>query len=322
MKTKFNGPTSYFTTISGRLTSILKSFSSHFHDDAGGPFLTLHAFFRLLLVIVIIFATAVFDPKTISNPAASPEDKAKEDLSRYEYSSMKSIRWHSHFIRPQDSLEKLFGRDWIAVARFNRIDRRHAYPGMTIKIPENIEDAKNYTPMPPLYEKAKMHSKYLLLDITEQWIGAYEKGKLVFSMPAATGIDGHLTPVGLFAINAYHRDHSSSLYKTAKGTQQYPMDYALLFHIDNQNALYWIHARDLPGRPASHGCVGLYDEDMQLRTYGVPEKPLLNDARKLYAWTIGAELFAADNGYQKSLADTVPLEIFGNLPNRLSKSPQ
>lgn len=285
-------------------------------------FLRLHAFFRLFIVIVIILAAAVFAPKTTSEPAASPEDKALEDLTRYEYPSMRTIKWRGHFIRPQDTIERLFGDNWIAVARFNRIDRRHVYPGMTIKVPENIEKIKNYTPLPPFHEKAETHPRYILLDITEQWIGAYEYGRLVFSAPAATGTEGHLTPTGLFQITAYHKNHVSSLYKTAQKTQQYPMDYALLFHIDKQNALYWIHARDLPGRPASHGCVGLYDENMQHRTYGVPEKPVLNDAKKLYAWAIGPELFSVDDGSQKPLALTVPLEIIGDLPRRLSRSPQ
>ena len=30
---------------------------------------------------------------------------------------------------------------------------------------------------------------------------------------------------------------------------------------------YWIHGRDVPGFPASHGCVGLYDEQMQFDYY-------------------------------------------------------
>ena len=284
--------------------------------------LDLHRFLRFFLVVSIVLAAAVLSPKTISNPAASPEDKANEDLSRYEYPSIKEISWQGHFVRPQDNLERLFGKEWLVAARFNRIDRRHVYPGMTIKVPTDIKDIISYTPMPAQYEKAKKHSKYILLNITEQWIGAYEYGKLVFSMPAATGMEGHLTPVGMFSINAYHRNHTSSLYKTAKGTQQYPMDYALLFHIDKEQVSYWLHARDLPGRPASHGCVGLSDENMQLRTYGVPENPIVNDAKKLYAWTIGEELFNADNGSPQRLADETPLEIFGNLPKKLAKSRQ
>lgn len=283
---------------------------------------SLHALTELLLIVAIILAACVFNAKTTSDPAASPQDKANEDLSRYVYPSLEKIRWKAHFVRPQDSLERLFGRHWIAVARFNRIDRRHVYPGMTIKVPENMNDILKYTPMPPKYEKAKSRPKYILLNITEQWIGAYEYGQLVFSMPAAVGTKNHPTPTGMFKIDTYHRNHISSLYKTANGNRQYPMDYALLFYIDKEFAYYWIHSRDLPGRPVSHGCVGLFDEDMQRRTYGVPEKPVLNDAKILYAWTIGEELFAADNGSEKLLANRVPLEIFGDLPKKLLKPPR
>ena len=73
----------------------------------------------------------------------------------------------------------------------------------------------------------------------------------------------------------------------------------------------------LPGRPASHGCVGLFDEQMQRRVYGVPDKPLLDDARKLYAWTIGETAYNEDNGTQQSLGDDPLIEIAGNLPQYL-----
>jgi len=282
----------------------------------------LHRIIALLAGIAIIVTISVFDPKSTSDPAASPEDRAKEDLSRYEYPSMACIRWKARFVRPQDSLERLFGKDWVAVARFNRIDRRHAYPGMTIKVPENMEEIRNYTPMAATYEKARAHPRYILLNVTEQWLGAYEYGKLVFSMPAATGIEGHLAPTGLFRAEAYHRKHTSSLYKTAKGNAQYPMDYAILFYVDKDFASYWIHARDLPGRPASHGCVGLFDEGMQHRVYGVPDKPLLDDAKKLYAWTIGEVLYAEDDGTQQLLPDGPPIEIVGDLPKRLPRPPR
>ena len=277
----------------------------------------LHRIVYTVLCVTIIFAVTVFDPKSTAEPAASPEDRALEDLSRLSYPSTEKIRWKPYFVRPQDNLERLFGDNWVAVARFNRIDRRHTYPGMTIKVPENIRDIQDYTPMPAIYEKARMHPRYLLLDITEQWIGAYEYGRLVFSMPAATGIEGHLTPVGIFRVEAYDRRHKSSLYKTAKGDAQYPMDYAIRFFIDKERTSYWIHARDLPGRPASHGCVGLFDEAMQHRTYGVPDRPVLEDAKKLYAWAIGDLLSNEDDGTLKLLADGPLLEIVGKLPTRL-----
>lgn len=282
----------------------------------------LHRILSLLLGVVIIFGIAVMAPRTTSGPAASPEDRAQEDLSRYEYPSMAGIPWKAHFVMPQESLERLFGEDWIAVARFNRIDRRHTYPGMTIKVPRNMEEIRNYTPLPSVLDRAKKHGKYILLSVTEQWIGAYEYGRLVFSMPAATGKEGHLTPTGLFRVDAYHRQHTSSLYKTAKGDLQYPMDYGLRFFIDKEHYSYWIHARDLPGRPASHGCVGLFDEAMQHRVYSVPERPVIEDAKKLYAWVIGEEAYQLDDGTLQILADGPILEIAGELPRYLGKSPQ
>jgi hypothetical protein len=282
----------------------------------------LHWIIYLIGGVAIILAIAGYDPKSTADPAASPADRAKEDLSRFEYPSLTNIKWKAHFVRPQDSLERLFGEDWVSVARLNRIDRRHAYPGMTIKVPGNIEDIRNYTPLPAVYEPAQNHPKYLLLSVTEQWIGAYEYGRLAFSMPAATGIEGHLAPTGIFRAEAYHRRHTSSLYKTAKGDAQYPMDYAIRFFIDKEQVSYWIHARDLPGRPASHGCIGLFDEAMQHRVYGVPDKPVLEDAKKLYAWTIGEDAYREDNGTQQLIIDGPIIEIVGELPKYLAKSPR
>ena len=64
------------------------------------------------------------------------------------------------------------------------------------------------------------------------------------------------------------------------------MHYGLRFLVDENEISYWIHGRDMAGYPASHGCVGLYDEDMQKEFYGFPEYPLMDTARKLYQWAI------------------------------------
>jgi L,D-transpeptidase catalytic domain len=247
----------------------------------------------LIFVLIVVAGIVVYEPVATSEPAASPADKAKEDLSRVDYPSQHAIAWHSRFIRPQDTLEKLFGRDWPLIARFNRVDRRHVYPGMTIKVPDDMNQIRDYEPLPRFYEPARHHGKYILISLTEQWIGAYEYGKLKFSMPAATGSNDHKSPTGLFRIDAYDRYHTSSLYKTEDQKEQYPMDYAVRFHVGKDNVSYWIHARDLPGRPGSHGCIGVYDEEMQKRVYGIPEQPVLLDAQKLYDWAVG------DSGTEK-----------------------
>ena len=46
----------------------------------------------------------------------------------------------------------------------------------------------------------------------------------------------------------------------------------------------------MPGYPASHGCIGLYDEPMQKEQFGVPKDPELNDAKKLFEWVLGGEV--------------------------------
>jgi hypothetical protein len=275
--------------------------------------IVLVVFFTSLLVGFTVLRT----PDAVDEPAASLLDKADEDLTRVEYPSLKAIKWQGRFVRPQDSLESLYGKDWIWVARFNRIDRRHVYPGMTIKEPVNMDDIRDYTPLPQEYEPAKRYRKYLLLDVTEQWIGAYERGKLKFSMPAATGKAGNETPLGIFRIDARHLTHTSSLYKIAEEGDQYPMDNALRFYIDDKNVGYWIHARDLPGRPASHGCVGLFDEEMQLRVFAVPKKPALLDSQKLYAWVAPDSEYGEDDGSHQEIANGPPFEVRGALPRLL-----
>ncbi len=275
----------------------------------------------LLFTIILVGFTVLRTPLLTSEPAASPDDNGREDLSRVEYPSLKGIAWHAKFIEPNQSLESLFGADWILVARFNRIDRRHVYPGVTIKVPDNIEDIRTYTPLPRHYAPAARHEKFILVDITEQWLGAYQYGKLVFSAPAATGKATTETPAGMFQIDARDLNHTSSLYKTANDEEQYPMDNALRFFIGPDNVSYWLHARDLPGRPASHGCIGLYDEEMQNRVFGIPLQPVLKDSQKLYNWAAGEEEYEDDEGVAEELEDGPTVEVRGSLPRYLERAP-
>ncbi len=275
-----------------------------------------------LFTSVVVFFSVLRTPSMTDDPAATPVDKGREDLSRVEYPSLRSIKWHAKFIQPQESLESLFGSDWVLIARFNRIDRRHVYPGVTIKVPDSIEDIRAYTPMPRFYKPAARHEKYILVDVTEQWLGAYEHGKLVFSAPAATGKATTETPIGLFQISTRDFNHTSSLYKTANDEEQYPMDNALRFHIGTDNVSYWLHARDLPGRPASHGCIGLFDEEMQKRVFGTPQNPVLRDSQKLYDWAAGEEEYEDDSGEAEELEDGPIVEVRGDLPRYLDEPPK
>lgn len=200
------------------------------------------------------------------------------------YPGDKMIEWECRRMGKGETLEKLFGERWQDVARFNRIDRRHAHAGVYLKFPKRPDDLRDYTPLPRYFQPAEMEGKFILVDLSRQFLGAYERGRLVFSTPVASGKKTNKTPIGKFRVSASNSKHKSSAYFIEDSDAPYPMNYGLRFHIDGDGVSYWLHGRDMPGYPASHGCVGLYDEEMQKEFYGFPRKPELTDARKLFEW--------------------------------------
>ncbi len=95
------------------------------------------------------------------------------------------------------------------------------------------------------------------------------------------------------------------------------MPYALRFHV-REGSAFWIHGRDLPGYPASHGCVGLADEAMQRKHYGYPARPVLDDARRLYEWVLGP---LPDDGTLQVLPEGPPVLIVGRAPHPAAAAP-
>ena len=70
---------------------------------------------------------------------------------------MPRLEWDCRIIPPGESLETIFGEYWVDVARFNRIDRRHAHPGLSIKVPRRLEDLAQFTPLPLVYPPGELH---------------------------------------------------------------------------------------------------------------------------------------------------------------------
>jgi len=232
-------------------------------------------------------------------------------LCRMNYPSDKEIEYECRRLKSGKSPEALFGVYWQDVLRFNRIDRRHLYAGKYLKVPKMLEDIEDFTPLSLFYPDASAASKFILVDLEEQFLGAYEYGHLVMSFPIASGRKDNQTPTGLFRITTFSKNHKSSLYKIGKTNTPYPMHYALKFFTSRGGVVYWIHGRDVPGYPASHGCIGLYDEEMQSKYYRNPRQPILQDAKELYEWVVEPEL---DDGKQRALDDGPLILIRGKAP--------
>ncbi|MBU5636689.1 L,D-transpeptidase [Geomonas sp. Red69] len=235
----------------------------------------------LLTVLILLGATIL--PSSASEKIRS--------LCEIHYPTDYLYEWDCVKVTSKDSPYKIFGKQWQDGLRFNRMDRRHFLAGMSVKVPKHMEDIKEFNPMPPFYHDAEKEPQLILIDQNEMFLGAYEFGTLVFSAPVAVGVEEYRLRNGSYRVDAVDPVHESSLFPVEGTDRPYPMHYGLRFHVDKKDdgwTSYWIHGRDLPGYPASHGCIGLTDEEMQLAYYGEPAKPLLMDAKTLYRWAVGS----------------------------------
>ena len=86
-----------------------------------------------------------------------------------------------------------------------------------------------------------------IVSLPDQRVYVYRNGVRIATSSCSTGKLGHRTPTGVFKILQKDKNHHSSTYNNA------PMPY--------MNRLTWsgiaLHAGQLPGYPASHGCVRL-----------------------------------------------------------------
>ncbi len=100
----------------------------------------------------------------------------------------------------------------------------------------------------------------MVVSIDDQIAYVYRNGVQIARSTVSTGAPGHDTPTGVFTILQKNRDHESNIYKGAK--------------MPNMQRLTWsgicMHAGQLPGYPASHGCVRLPLEFSE-KLFGITE---------------------------------------------------
>jgi hypothetical protein len=96
-------------------------------------------------------------------------------------------------------------------------------------------------------ERATAGAVVMIISLPEQRLHVYRGGVEIGVSSCSTGKPGHRTPTGVFTILEKERKHVSSIYKGAQ--------------MPNMERLTWggiaLHAGNLPGYPASHGCVRL-----------------------------------------------------------------
>jgi hypothetical protein len=140
-------------------------------------------------------------------------------------------------------------RSFLAVAgggAFLGLSARLTQPASSAPIYKKTADLKpgEFTWHP---ERSPSGPVAIIVSIPDQRVHVYRNGIRIAVSTCSTGAPNHRTPTGVFTILEKDKNHHSSTYNNA------PMP--------NMNRLTWngiaLHAGNLPGYPASHGCVRL-----------------------------------------------------------------
>jgi hypothetical protein len=113
----------------------------------------------------------------------------------------------------------------------------------------------------PQVQDAPKGQFQIIISIADQRISLYENGALIARSSVSTGVERHPTPLGVFSVISKHKWHRSNIYSAA------PMPY--------MQRITWsgiaLHAGDLPGYPASHGCIRL-NNDFAIRLWHLTKR--------------------------------------------------
>lgn len=183
-----------------------------------------------------------------SNPIAGPEPTTPAPVA---YRSVVIKGGEGRKFLSQ--LKSEIGEEKMAfLLKLNRLDAQHLRAGVTLVIPEQVDELTTFSPFPQRLETVREIPKLILVSLRVQAFGAYEFGNLAHWGPTSSGKKATPTPAGLYHANWKSKATRSSI----------NADWLLpwYFNLDNQRGISF-HQYDLPGYPASHGCLRLLADD-------------------------------------------------------------
>lgn len=208
------------------------------------------AFFFLL--VLFIFSSC---ENASSNSKKNKKTTATEEQKDAEQKPI--ITYHFDTIR-NDSALKVFKTKYSAaqqkiIAASNRIDVGRIRIKTALVIPDTLlANFMEYSPFSATLTLPDSVNKFILINQRIQLFAAYENGKIVRFGPVSSGRKAKPTPNGLFYTN----------YKSKKKRSTVDGDWIMpwYFNISNKGGVA-MHQYFLPGYPASHSCIRMYEED-------------------------------------------------------------
>src|SRR5262247_2019835 len=99
-------------------------------------------------------------------------------------------------------LRSEIGEEKMAVLlKLNRLDAQHLRSGVTLVIPEQVDELTSLSPFPSRVETVRDIPKLILVSLRVQAFGAYEFGNLVRWGPTSSGKKASPTPAGVYHTN-------------------------------------------------------------------------------------------------------------------------
>lgn len=210
-------------------------------------------FLCVLVVFTYFFLTRdkVVTSPMVTSPTAPPvQEEPPLPPPVVKNSSYSSLTLSTE--TPLKELTEKVGKDNLdTVLRINRIDKAHVRTGAVLSIPSDFNYA-SLSPFPERIESISSIPKMILVSQTVQAFAVYENGTHVKWGPTSTGKKSTPTPNGLFSANWKGKEVISTSND----------EWILKWNVNIANFLgVSLHQYELPGYPASHSCVRLFEED-------------------------------------------------------------
>lgn len=184
-----------------------------------------------------------------------------------------------------DELAAKLGPDqFFLLEKLNRRDLKHMKKGTTLILPTRTLEPLDLSPLPDYLPSLSAIPKLIAVSLRVQAFAAYEQGRLVYWGATSTGRADQATPATLYSTNWRSPRRISSI------NRSWIMRWYFNLHTSMGLAF---HQYDMPGFPASYGCVRLLKED----------------AKWIYDWADSGNLGSAG---MESRSYGTPVVIFGD----------
>lgn len=172
-----------------------------------------------------------------------------------------------------------------AILHLNRVDLAHVRDGARLVVPATPSSVDAVAPFPHLLPPGPWsRGRLIVVSRRIQALAAYDDGVRVRWGGVSTGREETATPAGLFATN----------WKAKLRRSSDNAEWLLPWYVNLVNATgVSFHQFALPGYPASHACVRLFEDD----------------ARWIYAWV---DSWVLDAAGRTVMAHGTPVLVFGD----------